>query len=94
MELEWDENKRLANLRKHGLDFKDCWRVFGGPRVSRLDVRFDLGEPRFQMLGLLFDRVVAVAYVERRDAVRIISMRKADKHEKTHYFETISSFAN
>lgn len=23
MEFEWDENKRLANIRKHGIDFVD-----------------------------------------------------------------------
>jgi uncharacterized DUF497 family protein len=90
VEFEWDENKRLSNLRKHGLDFEDGWRVFDGPCVSRLDVRFEFGEPRFRALGLLFDRVVEIAYVERPDVIRLISMRRAGRHEKTRYYEAIS----
>jgi uncharacterized protein len=30
MDFEWDSRKRLANLRKHGLDFSDAWKVFAG----------------------------------------------------------------
>jgi uncharacterized DUF497 family protein len=28
MLFEWDEQKRLFNLDKHGLDFLDVWAVF------------------------------------------------------------------
>lgn len=94
MEFEWDESKRLENLRKHGLDFGDCWRVFSGPWTFRLDVRFDYGEPRYQAFGMVHDRVVAVAYVERRNLIRVISMRKATQHEKTQFFETITTLSN
>jgi uncharacterized protein len=33
MEFEWDENKRLINLEKHGLDFRDVDLVFSGKVV-------------------------------------------------------------
>jgi uncharacterized DUF497 family protein len=29
--FEWDENKRRANLGKHGIDFIDSMRVFSDP---------------------------------------------------------------
>ncbi|WP_315791195.1 BrnT family toxin [Fischerella sp. JS2] len=35
MEYKWDEAKRLANLRKHGIDFTDVPAVFDG------DIRAD-----------------------------------------------------
>ncbi len=34
MEYEWDEAKRLANLRKHGIDFTDVPAVFDGDIVT------------------------------------------------------------
>ena len=34
MEFEWDETKRLANLRKHGIDFIDIPVVFEGDIVT------------------------------------------------------------
>ncbi len=30
MDFEWDEDKRLANLRKHGVDFVDVPAIFDG----------------------------------------------------------------
>lgn len=90
MELEWDEKKRLTNFRKHGFDFEDCVHLFRGPVETWLDVRFDMGEPRFRAVGMLDNRVVAVAYTERHDVIRIISMRKASKHEEAYYFERLA----
>lgn len=85
--FEWDERKRRANLRKHKLDFADCAIVFWGPVLTVIDDRYDYGETRFQTLGLLGRKVVAVAHTEERGIVRIISMRKAAAHEEADYFE-------
>ena len=90
--FEWDERKRCSNLRRHGLDFADCSTVFSGPTVTRLDDRFDYSEPRYRTLGLLCGRVVSVAHTEDDDGVvRIISLRKAVKHEQALYFQTIQN---
>ena len=44
MPLEWDEEKRTANLSKHGLDFADAPSVFQSPQRRWLDTREDYGE--------------------------------------------------
>ena len=44
MEYEWDEAKRFANLRKHGIDFIDIPTVFDGDIVTVEDNRYDYGE--------------------------------------------------
>jgi hypothetical protein len=33
----WDETKRLSNLEKHGLDFKDAHLVFDNPDKCTYD---------------------------------------------------------
>ena len=53
MRYEWDEAKRQANIRKHGIDFVGIEEVFAGATVTLPDDRFDYGESRFITLGLL-----------------------------------------
>lgn len=91
MEFEWDEAKRLANLRKHGIDFIDVPIVFEGDIVTVEDERFNYGEQRFVTFGLLQGRVVAIVHTEREECIRIISARKATKYEQQIYFEQLSN---
>ena len=85
----WDENKRRANLRKHGVDFTDAETIFAGYTVTAEDTREAYPEQRFVSLGLLHDVVVSVTYTERADKFRIISIRKATRHEARFYFSQI-----
>jgi uncharacterized protein len=87
MEFEWDENKRLANIQKHGIDFIDAAKVFEGDTITVEDERVGYGEQRFITLGLLKGIVIAVVHTERGDVTRIISARKATKYEAITYFE-------
>jgi hypothetical protein len=90
MGYEWDESKRRANLRKHGIDFVGIEKVFAGPTMTTLDDRFEYDEYRYLTLGLLDGRVVAVAHTETPEVTRIISVRKADKDEEAQYFQEIT----
>lgn len=85
----WDEAKCHANLRKHGIDFADAELIFRGFTLTAEDTREVYGERRFLTLGLLEDQVVSVAHAERGDDIRIISIRKATKHEARFYFSQI-----
>jgi uncharacterized DUF497 family protein len=87
MRIVWDEAKRRSNLRKHELDFADARRVFAGPTYTFEDRRFSYPEIRFITLGLLYGVVVAMAHTETGTEMRIISMRKATRHEQAIYFE-------
>lgn len=87
MEYDWDENKRLENIHKHGIDFVGCEAVFDGYTITVEDDRFPYGERRYITFGLLEDRVVIVAHTETEDVIRIISIRKAKRHEQEIYFQ-------
>jgi uncharacterized DUF497 family protein len=86
--FEWDEHKRCENLRKHGLDFRDCAGIFRWRTLTFVDHRFDYGEERWRTIGMLRERVVLLVYVVRGNVFRVISLRKADKDEQTSYFES------
>jgi uncharacterized protein len=83
--------KQASNLKKHGLDLADARDVIeSGMTVTFEDRRDDYGEERFVTLGPLGDTLVAIVTAETEDHIRIISMRKADRHEQTIYRENLS----
>ncbi len=88
MHFSYDPHKRASNLKKHGLDFSDAQGVIeSGQTVTLEDRRFEYGEARFLTFGLLQGVVIAIATAETDTTIRIISMRKANKHEQKIYFE-------
>jgi uncharacterized DUF497 family protein len=89
--FEWDESKRCENLRKHGLDFRDCAEVFRGHALASLDERFDYGEHRFRLMGRARECVVIVVYLDFDEVIRIVSMRKANRYEQAVYFKSLEN---
>jgi uncharacterized DUF497 family protein len=85
--VTFDEAKRLANIKKHGLDFAGCEEVWDGPTVTREDRRADYGETRLVLFGQLRGEVVVMVYTESRDVPHIISLRRAETYEKRYYLE-------
>ena len=50
MKVEWDENKRISNIRDHGVDFQDAALMFLGPVIEADDARQNYGERRHRAL--------------------------------------------
>ena len=89
MRIVFDPADAQANVRKHALDLADAELVFAGITYTVNDPRGDFAEPRYVTLGLLAEVAVAIAHTERRDEVRVISMRQATRNEQAIYFENI-----
>lgn len=87
--FDWDEKKRVENLKRHGIDFADVHQVFDYDRFLIADDRYDYGEQRWISFGMLFGEVVAVAHTETDEVIRIISVRRAERHEQERYFRQI-----
>jgi len=83
--VEWDEAKRLRNLRDHGVDFRDAALIFSGPVIEAEDRRADYGEQRFRALGRLGDDYFMVAYTWRGKNRRLISAWKVDDDGQRRY---------
>ena len=89
MIFEWDAAKANANLRKHGVSFEEARTVFGD-RLGRIadDPRHSADEQRFVLLGFSQrQRLLAVMFAERSEAIRIISARRATRQELRDYEE-------
>jgi uncharacterized DUF497 family protein len=89
MIFEWDEVKSRKTFEHRELDFAYATRVFADSmRLERVDRRRDYdGEERRQTIGEIDGKTFLVAFTYRRDAVRIISARRAHDHEDRAYRE-------
>lgn len=88
MKFEWDENKNLSNIRKHGVDFRQAAYVFADPfALSMPDAEHSDDEKRWLLLGKnLNEQVLLVVHTFPYDnVIRIISARKTTQNEKATY---------
>jgi uncharacterized protein len=90
MKFTWDENKNRINKSKHGVSFETAKLVFGDPLHKSIQDRYENGEERWQTLGVINGiAVILVAHsiLEENNVelIRIISARKATKHEVAYY---------
>ena len=90
MKITFDPAKRQAALSERGLNFADASIVFAGPTITAQDARREYGEPRFQTIGFLADRMVMVVWTPRNEARHVISMRKCNDREKAIYQKRFS----
>ena len=90
IKFEWDASKEVSNKKKHGVSFEEAKSVF----YDELAVQFydsdnsQLEEDRFLILGVSSEnRTLIICHCERGSGkiIRIISARKATKHEKLFY---------
>lgn len=85
--FEWDDAKAARNLAEHKVSFAQAAVACRDPfAVAWIDEREDYGEERFGLLGLYAREVLFVAYAERGDNIRIISARRAERHEQDRYY--------
>ena len=87
LKFEWDVKKAEANVNKHGISFHEAKTVFGDPfaRISE-DFMHSQYEQRWYIIGLSAQqRIIAAAYTESNDVIRIITARKAEPSERKRY---------
>jgi uncharacterized DUF497 family protein len=90
LRFEWDPRKAQTNLAKHGVSFEEACQVFGDPLAITIpDPDHGDDEIREVTIGQTGKyRIVVVSHTDRNGTLRIISARRADRHETTQYLET------
>ncbi|MGL5078144.1 MAG: BrnT family toxin [Waterburya sp.] len=87
LKFEWNEDKAILNIKKHGVDFETATTVFKDPLALIFDDTWhSIGEPREIIIGRDQNyRLLLVCFTERNDRIRIISVRIATKKERQDY---------
>ena len=90
MRFEWDEAKNQANIRKHGVDFRDAAYVFSDPFALNIsDDEHSDDEERWILLGRnRNEKILLLVHTFRQgDSIRLISARKATPTEQAAYLQ-------
>lgn len=88
VKVEFDPVKDDINRAKHGVSLQAASSFDWDTALEREDDRFDYGEVRFVAIGLIDAVLYVMVFTEGSDddAVRIISLRRAEKHEARFYY--------
>ena len=91
MIFEWDENKNIANIKKHGIGFAEaCSAFYDDKAILFDDPDHSKDEERFLLIGMSISTgvlTVSHCYRSKGEVIRIISARKATKSEANYYIQ-------
>ena len=88
MKFEWDDNKAIANFKKHGVEFEFAKQLFDNPSIVIEDTRFPYDEERFIIIGFIgFDAYVVIYTYIDDHTIRLISARKTTNYERKRYLD-------
>lgn len=85
MQVEFDANKDRTNQGKHGVSLAAAAAMDFDTALVVADRRVEYGEPRFQAIGLIDERLHVLAFTMRGDVLRAISLRRANRRERKRY---------
>jgi uncharacterized protein len=85
--IDFDPAKDKINIASHGLSLSFAKRLIWDEALVWVDPRFEYDELR--MVGLVPEgnRLYYVAFVDRGEVRRVISLRNAERREVKHYVE-------
>ena len=84
--FEWDSQKAITNIRKHGVSFEQACEAFFDPFLVRLEEEVIDEELRERILGMNTNwKILFVIYVLRSENIRVISARMATPEERESY---------
>jgi uncharacterized DUF497 family protein len=90
MNYVWDRRKGRSNLTRHGIAFEDAIGIFDGPTLEKVDDRFEYREIRVYAIGVANGLEVTVIYMDVSESERrIISAWRAERHERTAYWQSL-----
>lgn len=82
--FEFDPQKSLANLEKHGIDFVDAQRLWTDPDLVEIQAR-SMDEPRSLVIGSMEGKIWSAVITRRGEVIRLISVRRSRKTEVAIY---------
>jgi len=85
MKLIFDQAKNEVNIRQRGISFKAAASFEFNTALIWKDTRTGYGEARYCAIGHIGDRLHVLVFTPRDDAMRVISLRKANKREVKRY---------
>ena len=87
--IEFDHAKNLVNLAKHGVSLGLAVELDWEAALVWVDDRFAYGETRMIALAPKAEILYYVAFVDRSEVRRVISLRRANRREVKRYVQSL-----
>lgn len=84
VDFEFDEDKSMANLNKHGIGFLDAQTLWDDPDLLEFPAKSD-NELRLLVIGRIATKYWSAIITYRNEKIRIISVRRSRKKEVELY---------
>ena len=84
IEFEYDDNKSLANLKKHGIDFNGAQALWNDTDLLEIQAR-SVDETRFMLIGMIGQQHWSAIVTYRNGTIRLISVRRSRSQEVALY---------
>ena len=85
MTIDFDSGKNIANVAKHCVDMSAATEFDFETAETWTDTRQSYGETRTVAVGFIANRLHVLVFTMRGLKLRVISLRKANRKEKTAY---------
>ncbi len=87
--IVFDPEKDVTNLSKHGVSLAAAAELDLDAALAWIDDRADYEEKKILTLAPMGDKLFFVLFVDRDEARRVISLRRANRREVSHYVKAI-----
>lgn len=84
MRFEYDQDKSVANLEKHGIDFEQAQVLWEDPELLEIPAK-TIDEPRYLVIGRIGRKHWSAVVTFRDLNIRLISVRRSRKEEVNLY---------
>ena len=89
MRIEFDPAKDATNRAKHGVSLALAGELDWDAALVWIDYRIEYGELRAIALAPKIEILYYVAFVDRGEVRRVISLRRANRREVKYYVQNI-----
>jgi len=84
VEFEFDPAKSDSNKKKHGIDFYEAQTLWDDADYIEIPLK-TIDEPRFLVIGRIFEKYWSAIITYRSEKIRIISVRRSRREEVEIY---------
>jgi uncharacterized DUF497 family protein len=92
VQFEYDPDKSVANLLKHGIDFEEAKELWNNVTVT-IPSTSELEEPRWLVIGTIQGKHWTAVIADRNPATRLISLRRSRKEERQLYEKNCKNYS-
>ncbi|MBW8050403.1 MAG: BrnT family toxin [Cytophagales bacterium] len=88
MQFEYDNDKNISNLKKHGISLEEAEKLWDHEYVI-VPAKKIKEEQRYFIISKYNNKIYTCVFLYRESIIRLISCHRADKKLQKYYYEKV-----